>query len=192
MRLTALTMIVGLLTAFPGIAGLETLSQISSDKKPSIKLQVIEATTSMHQKDNRSTTPVTCRFFDKVDMWDSGTSFSQIYLDDDDKVIGFLLATYDFKDKTQKTVEIRKFGVLEDHRRLGIGKKMVYQMAVRAKELGVTHVNVVVYDENFIAQAAYKKYGFIEDTTISQLYPHSLASLFVAPTEKLIENTAAQ
>ncbi len=88
---------------------------------------------------------------------DRRTHFSQVVLNDEDRVAGFLLAHFDSR---WREVRISKLGLLPEYRRRGFATLMLTATALRAKQHEKQTLSLNVFSTNLSAISLYQNLGF--------------------------------
>ena len=102
--------------------------------------------------------PIESADYDNWKRADTHSGLSQVYLDDTNQTIGFILASPD-PSRTQ-TASISKIWVRSDWRNKGIGKQLMHAVANSSLHYGLTEAELLVLKVNKVAQTAYFRYGF--------------------------------
>ncbi len=92
---------------------------------------------------------------------DRSFGLSQVFLDREGEVIGFVLA---YPDTENHIAVISKLAVDERYRKSGIATLLVNALARQAKTMGLGKIDLNVFKTNTIAQEAYQVLGFRNST----------------------------
>ncbi len=132
--------------------------------------------------------PIVPELFDGIERVDQKTQFSQVIVDKNGTVAGFVLAYY---NPDSRTLHLEKIGVDTSMRRQGLMKTMLNASATRAAALGIQDCDLLVVKANTEAIEAYEKLGFKNVTPLSARNdPRFNAFQFAVSLPTLIQTTA--
>lgn len=179
---TCLRLLTGGLTVIP-------LNQIPPADWPAIKKAVIESAQAMYEEGRRTghdtIFPIPDVMFDIIDGNDAQTGFSRVAVDSGGNLAAFALAYF-----ARDSVHIEKIGTVPGLRRQGVMRSLLRQIALRAQELKIRFVDLLVVKTNKDAQAAYERVGFRNITPPSVVDdPRYNAYAYAISVENLLRNT---
>ena len=97
-----------------------------------------------------------------------------IAYDPDNRPLGFVLNYLSFSSVSLgKVVILNDLFVIESHRKKGIANQLIHCSIGLALEINAIRVDLGTAQDNYSAQALYKKLGFIRDT---QFFSYSLST----------------
>ncbi len=189
---TALTLVSAAICLGISSVKSETPSEPSIAKTMLHKSAIIDSIDNM-SRINHTINPLTSEEFDTIMNEDRNSSYSQVMLDEESNLKGFILASPSQerlfnKEPGLNIVVIDKLGILPNFRQCGIAKKLLHSVAQKAVDQKVDEVRVLVYKDNKIASDVYFKYGF-DYACFEKDEPYEAFLLRVKP-QTLFEKTA--
>lgn len=140
---------------------LEALRDVPRAQQAQVGRRIEEAAREMYEEarieERGGIFPLPEGMFAEILEADERTGLSQVYRDGNGEVIGFALA---YVDSRSGMVHLEKLGVVREHRRSGVARRMLNALANRALVLGIPVIDLLVVKENSEAIPAYERLGF--------------------------------
>jgi len=167
------------------------LADIPPENAAQVRKEIIALAQKLYEagraKGKDTLFPIPPELYDGIKEADASTGLSQVQLNEQGKVIGFVLA-YQNRDGS---VHLEKIGVDPNLQKQGLMSNMLHKTATRAAELRAPYVDLLVVKVNTDAHAAYEKVGFENVTPVEfRADPRYNAFQFAVRTRDLVAKTA--
>lgn len=122
-------------------------------------------------------------YLTKTLQQDKRTRYSKAVLNEEEELLGFLLASF---DPRSEEVRIHKLGVLPKSRGLGLGTLMLAATAMRARKCEKKSISLNVFSSNLRAISLYETLGFERRSSAPSCKPPAFVNEMAVETSVLI------